>query len=164
MDTKGGKGQKSLFSERSQLKPLADRLDKTKKYEEEEINKKRLSIYSVEAAGTDQTSKQPSIKKILLNAAGSSRLIEKVQDSRGSQQTVNLQGGVELEEKAEISSSLIAQHFSILRELYQYTTLLKENLGTDLSTMNLEEAWRNIHRLIELLEAGCDFLNYPLKL
>lgn len=62
--------------------------------------------------------------------------------------------------KSAISSSLMAQHFSILRELQQYCQILKENTNRD--AVNMEQLWKNFDHLIELLEAGCDFLYYPI--
>lgn len=63
--------------------------------------------------------------------------------------------------KSHISSSLMAQHFSILRELQQYCQILKENLNRD--TLNTDELWKNFDHLLELLNAGCDFLYYPIN-
>ena len=75
-----------------------------------------------------------------------------------------MDANLDIEEKVALSSSLIAQHFSILRELHQYCMLVKSNVGPDSSCMNLEEIWRNFNHLVEILEAGCDFLHYPIKL
>jgi HPt (histidine-containing phosphotransfer) domain-containing protein len=57
---------------------------------------------------------------------------------------------------------LIAQHFSILRELYNYCQQLKQNVRQD-ENADIKEVWKNFNHLVEVLEAGCDFLYYPVK-
>jgi hypothetical protein len=37
-------------------------------------------------------------------------------------------------------------------------------VGPDSSNFNPEEVWKNFNHLVELLDAGCDFLHYPVKL
>lgn len=63
--------------------------------------------------------------------------------------------------KTQISSSLMAQHFSILRELQQYCLILKENVTKE--GVQKDELMKNFEHLSELLEAGCDFLYYPIQ-
>lgn len=124
--------------------------------EEKVSSRKRLSTYSLEKKSPDK----------IISPAKSRNLAEDsspLSPSRGTRHggKVYLQ---DIEEKADVSSSLLAQHFAILRELSQYCSLLKENIGVDPEAMNLEDAWRNFNHLVELLEAGCDFLHYPIKL
>jgi hypothetical protein len=126
------------------------------KLEEEESTKKRFSIYALENKDPQGAPVSPSRRP---RAEDDSPLSPSRATRNGGRQR-----SLDLEEKAEISSSLIAQHFSILRELSQYCSLLKENVGIDPDAMNLDDAWRNFSHLVELLEAGCDFLHYPIKL
>jgi len=167
IEKRGGRqvGPKNASAEKpSRIQGVVERL---KAQAEEDTSKKRLSMYTVEATPNPLGSGK---KLAITLKQGSSRLIEtsvvKVSDAQtpNSKQPNNNATGIELEDKAQISSSLIAQHFSILRELHQYCTLLRENVGPDPTSFNAEEAWRSLNRLIELLDAGCDFLNYPLKI
>jgi hypothetical protein len=68
-------------------------------------------------------------------------------------------------QKLNTTSTLLAQHFSILRELKAMCESLKENLQkTPNGQFNLEEAWNCFDQLMDILEAGCDFLNFPISI
>ena len=67
--------------------------------------------------------------------------------------------------RLDATSTLIAQHFSIVRELRGYCGHIKDNLkrgpGGD---YNLDEIWAIFDNLVDTLESGCDFLNFPIQL
>lgn len=119
----------------------------------------RPSIYSVESSPR----KRNTIVTMSLSPEKPGDQSEvAISPTRGNKQAGTL-SLADLEEKADISSSLLAQHFSLLRELHQYCLVLKENVGPESGTFSPEEAWKNFGHLVELLEAGCDFLHYPVR-
>lgn len=99
---------------------------------------------------------------INLNANAFTRMFEKnkiEQDQPGKPQSHSKQtdgnGGVYV----DTASTLFAQHYSILRELLGYCEKFKEELA---SRNDLEEVWRNLDLLMNILDAGCHFLRFPV--
>jgi hypothetical protein len=62
----------------------------------------------------------------------------------------------------EGSSVLEAQHFSILRELKTYCLQLKDLIKYKKNVMQIEDVVEGLEELNNLVEAGCEFLNYPV--
>eukprot|EP00828_Plagiopyla_frontata_P021586 TRINITY_DN28172_c0_g1_i2.p1 TRINITY_DN28172_c0_g1~~TRINITY_DN28172_c0_g1_i2.p1 ORF type:complete len:429 (-),score=45.32 TRINITY_DN28172_c0_g1_i2:28-1314(-) len=60
----------------------------------------------------------------------------------------------------DMSSTLFAQHFSILRELRQYCQQFKQAVKTELDQ---EALWKHFDNILNILEAGCQFLNFPVN-
>lgn len=72
------------------------------------------------------------------------------------------------------SSSLFAQHFSILRELKkkvnEFKKRIKDKMNKGRLTRNVEEkfdhldqAWSNVKMVEEILDSAIDFLNFPVQ-
>lgn len=63
--------------------------------------------------------------------------------------------------KLDASSSMFAQHFSILRELRHYCLQLKDVVKNE---SELDVVWKHIDNIINILEVGCQFLNFPIQI
>ena len=63
--------------------------------------------------------------------------------------------------KIDASSSMFAQHFSILRELRHYCLQLKEAVRTE---NDVDVVWKHMDNIINILEVGCQFLNFPIQI
>ena len=63
--------------------------------------------------------------------------------------------------KIDASSSMFAQHFSILRELRHYCLQLKEAVRTE---NDMDTVWKHMDNIINILEVGCQFLNFPIQI
>lgn len=59
----------------------------------------------------------------------------------------------------DTASTLFAQHYSIIREILGYCTKFKEELS---ARNDLEAVWKNLDLLMNILEAGCHFLRFPV--
>ena len=58
------------------------------------------------------------------------------------------------------SSALFAQHFSILRELRKRIDAMKNALEDQ---RDEEASWRALEKIMNILEAACNFLNFPIQ-
>ena len=63
--------------------------------------------------------------------------------------------------KIDSSSSMFAQHFSILRELRHYCLQLKDAVKNE---NDLDVVWKHMDNIINILEVGCQFLNFPIQI
>lgn len=63
--------------------------------------------------------------------------------------------------KLDGSSSLFAQHFSILRELRHYCLQLKDAVKTE---GDMEVVWKHLDNIVNILDIGCQFLNFPIQI
>lgn len=63
--------------------------------------------------------------------------------------------------KMDGSSSLFAQHFSILRELRHYCLQLKDAVKTE---GDMEVVWKHLDNIVNILDIGCQFLNFPIQI
>lgn len=63
--------------------------------------------------------------------------------------------------KMDTSSSMFAQHFSILRELRHYCLQLKDAIRNE---NDLDVVWKHMDNIINILEVGCQFLNFPIQI
>jgi len=63
--------------------------------------------------------------------------------------------------KIDSTSSLFAQHFSIIRELKAYCNQFKDMLSKE---SDAQKVWKGFDQIIIALEAGCQFLSYPVTL
>jgi len=63
--------------------------------------------------------------------------------------------------KIDSSSSMFAQHFSILRELRHYCMQLKDAVKNE---NDLDVVWKHMDNIINILEVGCQFLNFPIQI
>lgn len=63
--------------------------------------------------------------------------------------------------KFDAASTLFAQHFSIIRELKAYCNQFKESLGKE---TDLQKVWKGFDQISGALEAGCQFLSYPVSM
>lgn len=59
------------------------------------------------------------------------------------------------------SSSLFAQHFSILRELRSYCIQFRESVKSESEP---EVIWKHFDNIMNILEAGTQFLNFPINI
>ena len=62
--------------------------------------------------------------------------------------------------KIDPTSSLFAQHFSILRELRIYCINFKDMMKNE---ANSEVLWKNFTQILQVLETGCHFLMMPIN-
>ena len=58
------------------------------------------------------------------------------------------------------SSALFAQHFSILRELRNYCQQFKEAVKK--KDNDTDTVYKNFDNIINILDTGCQFLNFPV--
>lgn len=94
----------------------------------------------------DETSSQGSVKLPGLN-------IEKEKKKKDDGKNDNF--------KIDSASTLFAQHFSIIRELKNYCGQFKEMLGKE---NDVQKVWKGFDQIVGALDAGCQFLSYPVTL
>ncbi|KAL4466811.1 hypothetical protein ABPG74_010408 [Tetrahymena malaccensis] len=63
--------------------------------------------------------------------------------------------------KIDSTSALFAQHFSILREMRLYCKNFKESYSKE---EDKEVLWAQFGNILNILEAGCQFLNFPINI
>ena len=78
----------------------------------------------------------------------------------GRKQDIGREGDKEAV-KMDGSSSLFAQHFSILRELRHYCLQLKDAVKTE---GDMEVVWKHLDNIVNILDIGCQFLNFPIQI
>jgi hypothetical protein len=71
------------------------------------------------------------------------------------------EGGKGAAFKLDSSSALFAQHFSIIRELRMYCTQLRESIKRE---QDVDILRKNFEQILQVLDAGCNFLSYPITL
>lgn len=63
--------------------------------------------------------------------------------------------------KVDAGSSMFAQHFSILRELRHYCLQLREAVKSE---SDMDTVWKHMDNIVNILEVGCQFLNFPIQI
>lgn len=59
------------------------------------------------------------------------------------------------------TSALLAQHYSLIRELKTYTQEFKQLIVAE---SEIKEVWTCFENLAQVLETGCQFLSFPVQL
>lgn len=59
------------------------------------------------------------------------------------------------------TSALLAQHYSLIRELKTYMQEFKQLI---VSESEIKEVWKGFENLAQVLETGCQFLSFPVQL
>ena len=63
--------------------------------------------------------------------------------------------------KIDSASRLFAQHFSIIREIKNYCSQFKDTMSKE---SDIQKVWRGFDQIVVALDAGCQFLSYPVTL
>jgi hypothetical protein len=82
------------------------------------------------------------------------------QMAQESKETKRKDEGGRSNAKLDSSSALFAQHFGIIRELRMYCTQLRENIKREQDADILR---KNFESILQVLDAGCNFLSYPIS-
>jgi len=109
----------------------------------------RLSVENKKNPAEDDSSSTGSIKVTGLGGIESKDAKKKKEDEKNG----NF--------KFDAASTLFAQHFSIIRELKAYCNQFKESLGKE---TDLQKVWKGFDQIAGALEAGCQFLSYPVSM
>lgn len=59
------------------------------------------------------------------------------------------------------TSSLFAQHYSLIRELKLYMQEFKQLIESE---ADIKEVWKGFENLSTVLDTGCQFLSFPVQL
>jgi len=108
-----------------------------------------------------------SERKILEKSFGAftKRDVELDEKNFNEKKTKNIEENENFKEKSilkiDASSSMFAQHFGILRELRHYCLQLKEAVKTE---NDVDVVWKHMDNIINILEVGCQFLNFPIQI
>ena len=132
---------------------------------------------TVMTARKSKIAQSPGIKGLTpkVNAEAPKKIVEEDTSSQGSVKIPGLAqienkeaGGKKKKEeeknfnfKIDATSSLFAQHFSIIRELKAYCNQFKDVLSKE---SDVQKVWKGFDQIIVALEAGCQFLSYPVTL
>lgn len=90
-----------------------------------------------------------------------------MQMSRLSSQNLNAEAGgvfTNNSKQLETTSTLLAQHFSIIRELKSYCNTFKDNMKYHRDSYTPEEMVDAFEQLVSIVDSGCDYLNYPISI